>query len=89
MPDLALELPNVDVIRLAVGLGLGALLSTAIAVQYAIFGRTFSNRSNLAYTMPLIAITIVLIISVVKTSIALSLGLVGALSIVMFRTHIK
>ena len=39
--------------------------------------------------LPLMAMTTVRIISVVKSSLALSLGLVGALSIVRFRTAIK
>ena len=38
---------------------------------------------------PFILLTTVLIISIVKSSLALSLGLVGALSIVRFRTPIK
>jgi uncharacterized membrane protein YhiD involved in acid resistance len=53
------------------------------------FGRTLTNRYNLAYTIPLITLTIILVISVVKSSLALSLGLVGALSIVRFRTPVK
>jgi len=47
------------------------------------FNRSLSNNF-----LPLILIT-VFIISVVKSSLALSLGLVGALSIVRFRTAIK
>ena len=39
--------------------------------------------------MPFIILTTILIISIVKSSLALSLGLVGALSIVRFRTPIK
>lgn len=39
--------------------------------------------------MPFILLTTILIITVVKSSLALSLGLVGALSIVRFRTPIK
>ena len=39
--------------------------------------------------LPVICLTTLLVISVVKSSLALSLGLVGALSIVRFRTPIK
>lgn len=39
--------------------------------------------------LPLMALTTMLIISIVKSSLALSLGLVGALSIVRFRAAIK
>ena len=38
---------------------------------------------------PFVLLTTVLVISIVKSSLALSLGLVGALSIVRFRTPIK
>ena len=46
------------------------------------------GRQILSSILPL-TITICVIISVVKSSLALSLGLVGALSIVRFRTPIK
>ena len=39
--------------------------------------------------LPFILLTTILIIAIVKSSLALSLGLVGALSIVRFRTPIK
>ena len=44
--------------------------------------------TNCIFLLPL-SITVCLIITVVKSSLALSLGLVGALSIVRFRTPIK
>jgi len=84
-----ITLPSIEIADLAVALVLGALLSSLVAWQYVKFGRTLSNRYNLAYTIPLITLTIILVISVVKSSLALSLGLVGALSIVRFRTPVK
>jgi hypothetical protein len=74
---------------LAVNLLLSIVLSTALAWFYARYGKSLSNRAHFAHTLPLMAMTTVLIISVVKSSLALSLGLVGALSIVRFRTAIK
>jgi predicted membrane protein len=56
---------------------------------YVRAARTISNRKQFAGTFLLIAFTTMLIISIVKTSLALSLGLVGALSIVRFRAAIK
>ena len=53
------------------------------------FGSALSNQRDLAKVFTFICMTTVLIISVVKSSLALSLGLVGALSIVRFRTPIK
>lgn len=74
---------------LLVNIVLGALVSFALSWHYRRFGRTFSNRPELAWVFPLIVMVTILIISVVKSSLALSLGLVGALSIVRFRTAIK
>jgi hypothetical protein len=74
---------------LAVNLLLSVVLSLALAWFYVRYGRSFSNRERFAQTLPLLSMTTVLIISVVKSSLALSLGLVGALSIVRFRTAIK
>ena len=74
---------------LAVNLLLSIALSTVLAWFYERYGRSLSNRAHFAQTLPLLTMTTVLIISVVKSSLALSLGLVGALSIVRFRTAIK
>jgi hypothetical protein len=74
---------------LAVNLVLSVVLSLVLAWVYVRYGRSLSNRERFAHTLPLLTMTTVLIISVVKSSLALSLGLVGALSIVRFRTAIK
>jgi uncharacterized membrane protein YhiD involved in acid resistance len=68
---------------------LGAVLSTGAAWYYARFGEALSNRVKLAKLIPVLCTITILVISVVKASLALSLGLVGALSIVRFRTAIK
>jgi hypothetical protein len=74
---------------LTINMLIGILLSTALAWFYTRFGRSLSNRAKFAQTLPVLALTTVLIISIVRSSLALSLGLVGALSIVRFRTAIK
>ena len=51
--------------------------------------KSLSNRSLFAANFMLLAFTTMVIISVVKASLALSLGLVGALSIIRFRTAVK
>jgi len=92
MQGLGLELPvgaPLSVIALIVSLGIGAALSLLLRWHFERFGSTLSNRSEFAQVFPLIVLTTVLIITVVKSSLALSLGLVGALSIVRFRTPIK
>jgi hypothetical protein len=74
---------------LLINLCLGLLLSLFVAWYYKNYSNSFSNRSRFAPLLPLLTLTTVLVISVVKSSLALSLGLVGALSIVRFRTAIK
>lgn len=66
-----------------------AVLCLAIAFFYTRFGNSLSNRRALAKNFLLIGVTTMIIITIVKSSLALSLGLVGALSIVRFRTAIK
>ena len=73
------------IINLVVGVG----LSIALRWHFRVFGSTLSNREEFAQVFPFILLTTVLIITIVKSSLALSLGLVGALSIVRFRTPIK
>ncbi len=68
---------------------LTALLAIVLGKVYVRFGRSLSNREAFAANFVVIGLTTMMIISIVKTSIALSLGLVGALSIVRFRTAIK
>ena len=74
---------------LTLNLLISIVLSGSLAWVYARYGTSLSNRGRFAQTLPLLAMTTVLVISVVKSSLALSLGLVGALSIVRFRTAIK
>jgi hypothetical protein len=73
------------VINLLCAAGLSILLSW----HFNAFASTFSNRKKFGNVLPFIALTTVLVISIVKASLALSLGLVGALSIVRFRTPVK
>jgi len=47
------------------------------------------GKTHVGAILPLIGLTVFMVITVVKSSLALSLGLVGALSIVRFRTPIK
>lgn len=74
---------------LTINLLLSIVLSSVVAWFYINYGRSLSNRTKFAQTLPVLALITVLIISIVKSSLALSLGLVGALSIVRFRTAIK
>jgi uncharacterized membrane protein YhiD involved in acid resistance len=66
-----------------------AILAFILSRIYVRFGNAISNRKAFAKNFVVLAITTMFIISVVKSSLALSLGLVGALSIVRFRSAIK
>jgi uncharacterized membrane protein YhiD involved in acid resistance len=66
-----------------------AVLSFLLGRLYVKYGNSLSNRKSFARNFIVLAITTMFIISVVKSSLALSLGLVGALSIVRFRSAIK
>jgi len=74
---------------LLINLAIGVALSLVLRWHFRTFGSTLSNRDEFAQVFPFILLTTVLVITVVKSSLALSLGLVGALSIVRFRTPVK
>ncbi len=74
---------------LLMNLAIGVVLSFILRTHFRRFGATLSNRDEFSQVFPFVLLSTVLIISVVKSSLALSLGLVGALSIVRFRTPIK
>lgn len=74
--------------------GLKILLISLLAglfVKYIFqrFSNTFSSKSSFGNTLLLVTISVSALIAVVKSSLALSLGLVGALSVIRFRTAIK
>jgi hypothetical protein len=82
-------LPEVSLVSLLMNLSLGTILSFLIGWHYFYRSKKKMLRKELGYVLPVICLTTILVISVVKSSLALSLGLVGALSIVRFRTPIK
>jgi hypothetical protein len=80
---------TISLIPFVLNLLLAALLCALLAELFARFGSSFSNRRQFGGNFILIGTTTMIVITVVKSSLALSLGLVGALSIVRFRTPIK
>lgn len=74
---------------LLLNLIVGLILSLLLAWYYEHYGQSLSNRAKFAQLLPALTLTTAIVISIVKSSLALSLGLVGALSIVRFRTAIK
>ncbi len=72
-----------------INLLLSVVLSFILSRVYVHWGSSLSNRRRFAANFILITVTTTFIILVVRSSVALSLGLVGALSIVRFRAAIK
>ena len=79
---------NISPTRLALQLVLVFVVTRFIVWHYEQYGQS-NSFSNAKHSFTIVGLSTVLIISVVKSSLALSLGLVGALSIVRFRTPIK
>ena len=84
-----IDLPAVSLESLVFNMILGAILSSIIGWHYSQRAKKKVLRPELGFVLPVICLTTLLVISVVKSSLALSLGLVGALSIVRFRTPVK
>ena len=84
-----MEMPNISVPYFILNLLITALLSFLLGYVYVRFGNSISNRKQFSRNFVPLALTTMLIITVVKSSLALSLGLVGALSIIRFRSAIK
>ncbi len=80
---------TIQLSELLVNMGVAALLAIILSWFYQRYGNAISNRKRFAANFLPLALTTLLIITIVKSSIALSLGLVGALSIVRFRAAIK
>ena len=68
---------------------LGILVSIILKIVYDKFEKTYNFNPSFSNNFITLTLITTFIISVVKSSLALSLGLVGALSIVRFRTAIK
>ena len=65
------------------------IISFIVRYFYIRYSNSIAGKLNLGNILPILSSIIFLVILVVKSSLALSLGLVGALSIVRFRTPIK
>ena len=65
------------------------LLASIIKITYMKVSRSLNDKEHFSEIFVPLAIITTLVITVVKFSLALSLGLVGALSIVRFRAAIK
>ncbi|MEO0876696.1 MAG: DUF4956 domain-containing protein, partial [Bacteroidota bacterium] len=80
---------NVSLSEFLLNIVVASILAGMLRLFYIHFGNAISNRRRFANNFLPLALGTLLIIMIVKSSIALSLGLVGALSIVRFRAAIK
>jgi hypothetical protein len=85
----SLNIPEVSIDSLLWNLLICIVCSGTICWHFNRRAQKRFLRRDLGLVLPVICLTTLLVISVVKSSLALSLGLVGALSIVRFRTPIK
>ena len=74
---------------IVINLILCMILVSFVSWFYKRYSQSLGGKTHIGSILPLIGLTVFLVITVVKSSLALSLGLVGALSIVRFRTPIK
>lgn len=89
---LGLEEFNIETVSLTnFFLGIIINLSLALFVRYTYIKNSFSvsNKLIIANIFPIFSLSIYLIVITIKSSLVLSLGLVGALSIIRFRTAVK
>ena len=80
---------QIDFSNFFIALLLSLALSLLVKITYIKVGRALNDKDYFSDTFIPLALTTTLVITVVKFSLALSLGLVGALSIVRFRAAIK
>lgn len=80
---------TINVWQFLLNIAVVTIIAFVIKLFYIHYGRAISNRRKFSNNFIPLALSTLLIITVIKSSVALSLGLVGALSIVRFRAAIK
>lgn len=83
------EAININISIFISNLIITAALCLLIRHFYIRYSETLSNKDYFSKNFVILGITTCIVITIVKSSLALSLGLVGALSIVRFRAAIK
>lgn len=80
---------QVDIPSTLFSFALCVLMSFLLRSFYIRRSYSLTGKNHIGSILPILSTVVFLVIIVVKSSLALSLGLVGALSIVRFRTPIK
>lgn len=81
--------PDMSAGKIAVSLGITVLLALFIYLVYRLQNRTAFYSKQFNITLPLMAVVTAAIVLAMQSNIVISLGMVGALSIVRFRTAVK
>ena len=81
--------PDISYSNFVIAILVSALLAFIVKLAYIRISKTLNDREYFSDIFVPLAIITTLVITVIKFSLALSLGLVGALSIVRFRAAIK
>jgi hypothetical protein len=79
----------IDISNFIISLLSATILCFLVQLFYIKYSSSLSNRKEFAKNFVILGVTTSIVIMIVKSSLALSLGLVGALSIVRFRAAIK
>ena len=80
---------EIDIVALVINFSLCICMSFLVRAFYIKYSVSLTGKHHIGVVLPILAAIIFLVIMVVKSSLALSLGLVGALSVVRFRTPVK
>ncbi len=80
---------QIDIQGFFISLLCATLLSFFVQLFYIKYSSSLSNKKEFSKNFVVLGVTTTIVIMIVKSSLALSLGLVGALSIVRFRAAIK
>jgi tellurite resistance protein TehA-like permease len=80
---------QVSFVSFIINLALTGIVALLLKYVYVKYGKSLSQRERFSSNFLMLAMTTMVVITIVKSSLALSLGLVGALSIVRFRSAVK
>ncbi len=83
------QFENLTPLKIIIGLAMGALVGLIIAFVYKRCYRGVLYSPTFAMTLVMLTLITTPVVMCIKSDIALSMGMVGALSIVRFRTAVK
>jgi len=83
------QFQNLTPLKILIGLGVGCLVGLLIAFVYKRCYRGVLYSPSFAMTLMMLTLFTTPVVMCIKSDIALSMGMVGALSIVRFRTAVK